>query len=209
MKVKVNNEWVEVPAFKVETGISEEYYTKLIEGHLDEPLIIPEGTTTINIRAFYYLNFGGSAVCPIAVIPEAVTKIGNEIFRYARVKKIEFKPQGLKDALYPFANNTDLEEIVVWGNVFFSHMVRDCTNLKRVFAMGTPYFNTGAVNGCTSLELLDLSNCISVPTLINTSTFTNVPTTCEIRVPSALYNSWITATNWSTLYAQGYNFVAV
>ena len=38
----------------------------------------------------------------------------------------------------------------------------------------------------------------SAPTLSNTNAFTDIPADCEIRVPAALYDEWIAATNWST-----------
>ena len=48
------------------------------------------------------------------------------------------------------------------------------------------------------MKYYDFSTHTSVPTLSNTNAFTDIPADCEIRVPAALYDSWKSATNWST-----------
>jgi hypothetical protein len=55
---------------------------------------------------------------------------------------------------------------------------------------------------CTSLEVVDFSNCSKVIGLYNVSAFQNVPNTCKIVVPDALYDDWIVASNWSTFASQ-------
>ena len=51
---------------------------------------------------------------------------------------------------------------------------------------------------CFSARFFDFSSHTSVPTLSATSAFSSIPSDCEIRVPAALYDEWIAATNWST-----------
>ena len=51
---------------------------------------------------------------------------------------------------------------------------------------------------CEGMRYYDFTNHTSVPTLASTNVFGNIPADCEIRVPSALYDEWIAATNWST-----------
>lgn len=46
--------------------------------------------------------------------------------------------------------------------------------------------------------LYDFSQHTSVPTLSNTNAFKGINGICKIIVPDSLYDSWITATNWST-----------
>lgn len=43
----------------------------------------------------------------------------------------------------------------------------------------------------------DFSQCKQVPTLANVNVFQYINDNCKIKVPSALYNQWKTATNWS------------
>lgn len=57
---------------------------------------------------------------------------------------------------------------------------------------------TGAFNGCTGMAYYDFTSCTSVPALGGTNAFTGIPADCEIRVPAALYDEWIAATNWAT-----------
>ena len=51
---------------------------------------------------------------------------------------------------------------------------------------------------CYSVKFFDFTRHTSVPTLSNTNAFSSIPADCEIRVPAALYDEWIAATNWST-----------
>lgn len=198
----------------VKPKISEEYMRKIIEGKLDEPLIIPPDTKIIRKFAFYYLNnnpWVETVVCPLVELPEGnKIAINQSAFQYARIKKIIVPSDNTGNGTYIFANNTELEELIWKTNAYSGNMCRDCKGLKRVIFDGdNPYLADSAFFGCTSLELVDLSKCAVVPALRWTNIFQNVPTTCEFRIPAALYDKWITATNWSTMYAQGYKFTAV
>ena len=35
-------------------------------------------------------------------------------------------------------------------------------------------------------------------TMADTDAFSSIPSDCKMRIPSALYNNWKAATNWST-----------
>lgn len=52
---------------------------------------------------------------------------------------------------------------------------------------------------CGCVRFYDFTRHTSVPALLSTSAFTGISDDCEIRVPAALYDEWITATNWSSL----------
>lgn len=198
----------------VKPKISEEYYKKIIEGRLDEPLFIPQDTKTIRKNAFYFFNNKGwedDEVCPLVELPEGnKISIGGSAFRDARIKKIIVPSDNKGNSTYIFANNNDLEELIWKTNSYSGNMCRDCKGLKRaIFEGDNPYLADGAFYGCISLELVDLSKCTVVPALRYTNVFTNVPITCEFRIPAALYDKWIKATNWSTMYEQGYKFISV
>ena len=198
----------------VKPKYSEEYYKKLIQGNLDEPLIIPSGTHAIRQNAFAYLNNIGRTtdiVCPLVELHEGnKISIGYSAFRYAKIKKIIVPSDNRLNGTYIFANNTDLEELIWKSNNAAFYMCSDCTNLKKVIFTGSnPIISISAFSNCTNLKLVDLSKCNSVAMLSSTNAFTNVPTTCEIRIPATLYDEWINATNWSAIYAQGYKFTAV
>ena len=57
---------------------------------------------------------------------------------------------------------------------------------------------TAAFAGCYSMAYYDFTSHTSVPTLDNTDAFNDISADCQIRVPAALYDEWIAATNWST-----------
>ena len=75
----------------------------------------------------------------------------------------------------------------------------DCYSLASVAIPDkVTSINSTAFLNCYSLSYVDFSNHTDVPTLGDTSAFTNIPSDCAIRVPAALYDEWIAATNWST-----------
>ena len=53
--------------------------------------------------------------------------------------------------------------------------------------------------GCKSLELVDMTGSIDVPTLSSVNNFANTNNTYKIVVPDSLYDTWITATNWASI----------
>ena len=56
----------------------------------------------------------------------------------------------------------------------------------------------GMLNGCTSLELVDMTGSIGAPWL-DPSVFENTNDTYKIVVPDSLYDTWIAATNWVSI----------
>jgi hypothetical protein len=48
------------------------------------------------------------------------------------------------------------------------------------------------------MSFYDFSHHTAVPTLANANAFTGIPSDCKIIVPDALYDKWVSATNWST-----------
>ena len=198
----------------VKPKISEEYLRKIAEGRLDEPLYIPPDTKLIRKYAFYYFNNKGlstDVVCPLLELPEGnKISIGGSAFQYARIKKIIVPSDNKLNGTYIFANNKVLEELIWKSNSAAFNMCSECSNLKTVtFTGSSPLISGGAFSNCTSLESFDLSECTSVARLSSSTAFDGVPTTCEFRIPSALYDAWIASTNWAALYAQGYKFISV
>ena len=54
-----------------------------------------------------------------------------------------------------------------------------------------------AFYGCYGMAIYDFTNHTSVPTLVSTNAFKNIPSDCVIKVPSSLLSAWKAATNWS------------
>lgn len=61
---------------------------------------------------------------------------------------------------------------------------------------------TNAFNGCSSLVRVDFSKAAAVPALANVNAFSNTNDYYQIIVPEALYDTWISATNWSNAAIQ-------
>ena len=198
----------------VQDESKDEYFRKIIEGRLDEPLVVPSTTTGIRAHAFEYLNvkhLSTDVVCPLLELPEGnEIFIGGSAFQYARIKKIVVPSDNRLNGTYIFANNKVLEELIWKSNSAAFYMCDECSNLKKVLFTGSkPIISENAFLNCTSLEIVDLSECTSVANLSSSTAFNGVPTTCEFRIPASLYDAWINATNWAALYAQGYKFISV
>ena len=192
----------------------DEYFRKIIEGRLDEPLVVPAATAGIRAHAFEYLNVKGlstDVVCPLLELPEGnKISIGGSAFQYARIKKIVVPSDNKLNGTYIFANNKVLEELIWKSNSAAFYMCAECSNLKKVvFTGSSPLISSNAFLNCTSLGSFDLSECTSVAKLSSSTAFNGVPTTCEFRIPAALYDEWISSTNWAAIYAQGYKFISV
>ena len=56
---------------------------------------------------------------------------------------------------------------------------------------------TGAFYNCYSLIEYDFSTFTSIPTLSDKNAFSGINGICKMLIPSALIDTWKTATNWS------------
>ena len=113
-------------------------------------------------------------------------------------------------------NNISLESVVYpSAKAIYRESFGGCTKLKKVdIGVTTEFMRTEVFIGCTSFDTLILRGN-SVSTLSNVNNF-NGGAFAEgasggtIYVPSALIESYKTATNWSILYeADRCNFVAI
>ena len=115
-----------------------------------------------------------------------------------------------------FTNCKGLTEIYLPALTYLGNMDFDgCSNLKKA-DIGGELRTVGAANfrSCTVFDTLILRRT-NVVGMANVSAFASSPfasggTGGTVYVPSALIESYKTATNWSTLYAAGTcNFVAI
>jgi hypothetical protein len=132
------------------------------------------GITNIGDYAFGYCS-----MLEEVTIPETVTTLGNCAFNGTALNNIILPPK-----------------ITSIGSGLFYR----CVNLKRAnIPRGVSNIPVTVFSGCTALEFVDFSQHTSVPTLANSTAFSNVPSTCKISVPDALYDEWVNATNWAAL----------
>ena len=135
---------------------------------------IGNSVTSIGPYAFY-----GCRSLSSIVIPNSVTSIGSDAFNNCYSLSSVVIPNSVtKIENYAFYGCRSLSSIVIPNSV---------TKIENY-----------AFNNCYSMAYYDFTSHTSVPILDGTNAFNNIPADCQIRVPNALYNSWKSATNWST-----------
>ena len=129
--------------------------------------------------------------------PNVIT-IGNNAFEHCEnLTSLNF-PNATSIGQYAFTNCGNLTS-VDFPNVksLNGSCFRDCSELTSVripkveSIVGYTFYN------CKKCLEYDFSGCTAVPTLSNTNAFQNINSNAKIKVPSALYDEWIAATNWS------------
>ena len=139
-----------------------------------ESITIPDGVTSIGGYAFSKCRELESIT-----IPDGVTSIGSFAFSYCYVLESITIPDGVTSiGMSTFANCYNLTSVTIPASV----TVIDGYAFKQ----------------CYSASFYDFSNCTEIPSLSKTTAFSDIPADCEIRVPAALYDEWIAATNWTT-----------
>ena len=135
---------------------------------------IGKNVVYIGNNAFYYCTSLASIT-----IPGGVTSIGNSSF---------FK-------CYSLASITIPDGVSSIGDSSFSN----CYSLASItIPDGVSSIGDSAFNTCYGMRYYDFSACTAIPDLSNTRAFGRIPSDCQMLIPSALYNNWKTATNWST-----------
>lgn len=157
-------------------------------------VIIPEGTTSIGSYAFQgcsslrfvttpgYIGSNAFRDCTallLVAIPESVRYVADYAFYSCMALASVIIPDGVTSMnANTFSSSHSLASVIVPKSV-------------------TSIANT-AFYQCVGVAYYDFTAHTAVPTLSSTNAFTGIPTDCEIRVPAALYDEWIAATNWST-----------
>ena len=135
---------------------------------------IPDSVKNIYDNAFY-----NCYTLETLSLPAVVENIGTGVFAHCHI---------LESGTLP--NNVAVFGTGIFGFCYAiaSMYIPDSVTLVR----------TGMFNSCFGVAYYDFTSHTAVPTLEKTNAFTGIPADCEIRVPAALYDEWIAATNWST-----------
>ena len=162
-----------------------------------ESVIIPEGVTSIGEGAFS-MCYSLTSV----VIPNSVTSIEDDAFKYCRTLYSIVIPESVKNIeASVFEQCNSLAFIVIPEGVtrISSYSFQTCSSLVSVVIPGSvKNLGYGVFNNCRAARYVDFSNHTAVLPLPNTNVFDYTSADLEIRVPAALYDEWIAATNWAT-----------
>lgn len=102
---------------------------------------------------------------------------------------------------YAFNTCSNLRSIVIPENTtkIAQNQFSGCRMLSEiVFPKTITKIDSEGFANCYRITKYDFSHHESIPTLASTNAFSGMITNCEILVPSALYDEWMVATNWST-----------
>lgn len=135
-------------------------------------------------------------------IPNSVTSMENQPFSSCHSLTSIIFPDSIGHLKgYEFRQCYSLKSVIVPNSVtsIGSSMCYNCFSLASVtIPNSVATIKSKTFYDCYGMAFYDFTSHTSVPTLANTDAFSGIPSDCEIRVPAALYDEWIVATNWST-----------
>ena len=160
-------------------------------------ITIPAGVTSIGNNAFSYCYSLASST-----IPTGVTSISNNAFQNCTSLASSTIPTGVTSiGVNAFQNCNSLASITIPAGVtsIGVNAFQICNSLASItIPAGVTSIGNDAFSYCYGVRYYDFSACTAIPTLSNTNAFDSIPSDCQMLIPSALYNRWKAATNWST-----------
>ena len=160
-------------------------------------ITIPDGVTSIGGSAFSNCNSLASIT-----IPTSVTSIDNNAFGDCRSLVSITIPGGvtsISDSV--FGDCLSLASITIPDGVtsIISYAFYGCYSLASI-TIPTSVTSIGAYafSNCQGMRYYDFSACTAIPALPNTNSFRSIPSDCQMLIPSALFDEWSAATNWTT-----------
>lgn len=181
-------------------------------------ITIPNNVTSIGASAFYN--------CPITsiTIPDSVTTIGATVFGECNSMKtviigngITSIPRGAFNGCTALSSVTIGNHVTTIGNSAFYNggfssitLPNSVTSIAQgaflsckkltsiIMGSNTTSIGLSAFSSCSKCTLFDFRNASRVPTLANVNAFAKTNANKKIVVPDRLYNSWTTASNWSS-----------
>ena len=160
-------------------------------------ITIPDGVTSISNNIFQYCYSLASIT-----IPDGVKSIGAHTFSYCySISSIAIPSVVVFIGVYTFNYCYSLASITIPDGVksIGTYTFNYCYSLASItIPDGVKTIDGYAFNYCYGMRYYDFSACTDIPTLSNINAFTNIPFDCNMLIPSALYDTWKSATNWAT-----------
>lgn len=165
------------------------------------------GDYVITLTVDGEMGFGGSGLTNTNsyVLRHSSNGDSRNVVYQNAVQKIEIGNSVTSIGNYAFYNCYSLANITIpdgvtsigAGAFYGCRSMSSITIPDSVTSIGnTTFYN------CYGMKFYDFTKHTTIPTLSNTNAFSGIPSDCEIRVPAALYDEWIAATNWSTYASQ-------
>lgn len=156
-------------------------------------LVIPSGVTTMSgsLNALYSIKY--------APLPKSINTLNGYFYNNVYVDRVII-PENIATIKNVASQMKQLKKIIIPEGV--ENVDANCftynDGLQRVeFPSTLLTIGNQAFMSCYGIKILDFSKATSVPTLGNYAIPTEIED-LEIRVPSALYDDWIVANNWSS-----------
>ena len=160
-------------------------------------ITIPDGVTSISNYAFYNCYSLASIT-----IPDGVTSISNYAFQNCYSLASITIPDGITSiGEYAFSECRSLASITIPDGVtsIVNSAFYHCSSLASItIPDGVTSIVNSAFSNCYGMRYYDFSACTAIPALSSNNAFNNIPSDCQMLIPSALYNNWKTAKNWTT-----------
>jgi hypothetical protein len=156
---------------------------------------IPSNITDIDDYAFYDCRSLESIS-----LPNGITHLGSQCFYFVNTKKIIINNNitSLETPTFSFYNAPSYFFIPTNLNELPSSFFNFSYGIMDYIYIPNNILSIGASSLTGKILELDFTDFTAIPTLVSTNAFT-LNALSKIKVPSALYNDWIVATNWVSI----------